>query len=123
MKLTDLVEGRGTMDPLDGASFPCFFPAERQFWNGWSCPFFTNEQAKAVLDALVKTSPDITYRVDADGSFVVSDANYPVDDREQRFGATVVTRRGEPVSLYSVGSWGWCWQEVFTEATTRHLVS
>jgi hypothetical protein len=112
MHIKELSGAKVSINAIEGVFFACYLTTVREHWNGWACPYFTAEVAKSVLEALVVVDPMCKYRIEADGTFVVIDENYPPEDRETKCGAVSVDRDGQPpISLYPLGSWGWCWEE------------
>jgi hypothetical protein len=82
-------------------------------WNGWSCPYFTREQADHVQSLL---SAGLTHEEDdvispydpVAGGYPVHNANYPDDDYV--IGPTVVAG----VEYFEIGSHNWTWNETKT---------
>jgi hypothetical protein len=112
LHLNNLYPGFATIDPLGDKAFPCYFTRAPISWNGFACPYFPAEVAKAMLEDLSKVEDAGSSRIEPDGTFVTIDPNYPPDQQESRWEAEVVERDGEePFPLYPVGSWAWCWVE------------
>lgn len=83
-------------------SFVGFVDGSR--WNGFLCPEFTLDVAMAIQ----AITPGMTYDGAAD-AFVFQDPEDALEDEPQRFAASTIVVEGEPLKVYGIGSYGWCW--------------
>src|SRR5690554_852187 len=80
-------------------------------WNGWACPYFTHDVAKAVLRASQKNGYNWSYEVQTD-AFVVSHRDDPEDYEPERFEAIRIDIENESFVVYGVGSFSWTWEQM-----------
>ncbi|MBK1901999.1 MULTISPECIES: hypothetical protein [Burkholderia] len=88
-----------------GPSYQAYSRGER--WNGWECPYFTIEEAMKLL-----AHPYLDgLRYDAEGDkFIMDDGDGEVLD-ETVFASRVVLVDGNPIKVYAIGAFGWCWNK------------
>lgn len=81
-----------------------------EYWNGWSCPYFTKEQGLALLPEWNGTleNEHITFD-EAQDTFLIAtgDPEWPFD---QYKGQDIETVDG-PQHVYPIGSFGYCWDD------------
>ena len=85
-------------------TFPGYTLDER--WNGWACPYFTKEQAWAIVIAWHEFGAEAGFDTGSD-EFVFG----LLDDDEgesERYSATLVAGK----KLFPVGNSSWIWDEV-----------
>jgi hypothetical protein len=92
-----------TTDVFDGQRFPGFTDGET--WNGWARPYFTFEQAQAVLNAHKDHSWKAWYDETQD-SFVF-DFSHDGNDELDEFPAVEIAG----MKLYPIGAGCWIWEE------------
>jgi hypothetical protein len=84
-------------------------------WNGWSCPYFTREQADRLTEVstafnaslspeMAECSEDITYD-EARDAYVITSSDYP--DEPQYISPTLI----DGVKYYCIGAFSWTWRE------------
>ncbi len=102
---------RVQMDGLDG-DFACYVEHDAH-WNGFACPWFTQEEAQRVIGAMhaLGLLSECSQVLEAPGvvkEFVCKFAE-PVDLEPWRFEGEEFAVLGR---LFPVGNRGWCWSEV-----------
>lgn len=102
-----LSEVRGDWAEVEDDEFPCYLSDQR--WNGWAVPYFTKEQAQAVVadhptiwsGGLVWQDDVILYTFPVDGEITETEIIKP----------TTITVDGQDLQVYQLCD-GWCWVEV-----------
>lgn len=74
-------------------------------WNGWACPFFSEEVAHQMMDDLRKDGYRAEYHKAADSFYV----KHQDDEASHKFEPVLATIDGEEKKLYSIGGFLWCW--------------
>lgn len=89
-------------------------------WNGWACPYFTFDQAKAMCEGFQAEgeafnkefhpgNPDAEafkwVYVELLDCFVIGMA----DGEPEAYGAHQMDTEDGPMKLYAIGAWGWVW--------------
>lgn len=82
------------------------------YWNGFECPFFTEDVATAILeetlDADLTQDYFLSYEYDEEKDmFILETRNIDLE-----FEAIYIeTEAGKRIALYPIGSWIWCWSK------------
>lgn len=119
---TNLIASRVSVD--GHGPFDCFVEVDRPEWNGYARPWFTKEQAEAVLGKL-RSSVHWDYEGWTWG-FAVWDRKDLEDDEFTEPAEVVEEWRGvkflgEPsIFLYPIGAGEWCWVEAESPASPSH---
>jgi len=93
------------IEALENVSFQGFTRGES--WNGWACPYFSHDTARAVLAASEQNGYSWCYDGDADAFFVRH-----ADDPEgfaEKFSALKAAIDGQDTALYAIGAYSWAW--------------
>ncbi|VWC80362.1 hypothetical protein BLA39750_01151 [Burkholderia lata] len=88
-----------------GPSYLAYSCGER--WNGWECPYFTIEEAMKLLEHPYLHG----LRYDAEGDKFIMDDGDGEDLYETVFASEVVLVDGNPIKVYAIGAFGWCWNK------------
>lgn len=77
-------------------------------WNGWECPFFTEDVAEDILRASEANGYSWRFSTIHNG-YVVSH----VDDKWPAtcYDGQRVTINGNPVTVYAIGTYEWTWSK------------
>lgn len=70
-------------------------------WNGWSCPYFTLEESKRIVNAHTATGQNASYNENSDTFCFES------QDEEEFY--TPLELKG--MKLYPIGNSSWIWEE------------
>lgn len=78
-------------------------------WNGWACPYFTRSEAEIVVN-----DQNLKHRQDPEGfpDWLEWDGDVIAIHNEDSTPTTYERIEPTPDGLYSIGAFGWCWQEV-----------
>jgi hypothetical protein len=108
----DFYMGTITADFLpDGMMLTCY--SNGDLHNGFGCPYFTREEAMKLCDVDLI---EISYN--KDGDFFQDNDPHAGEDTYEK---TSIVVDGEPVTVFAVGAYSWCWDEVqlLVETATR----
>ena len=75
-------------------------------WNGWACPYFTRDQASALVEGWLALGGQAHYDAASD-EFVFSSLEAS-DQLPERYGPTDVAGQ----RLYPIGTRAWIWEDV-----------
>lgn len=97
--------------------FPATVPVPEVRWNGFACPSFDRETAERVIAMVTRDGEDYhVFHWDGDTLVMVSTDG---STREQDpTGEWIDVERMEGPT-YSIGAWGWTWQEIDEDAPTE----
>jgi len=99
---------RFSIDFLDGEIFDGYTNGE--YWNGFACPYFTFEQAQAIVSASRARGFDARYDAEAD-QFTFEMQNSESEDDRDSFPAVKI----DNLKVYPIGAHCWIWDEVSQE--------
>lgn len=98
---------RFSIESLENAEFEGFTDGDS--WNGWACPYFTNQTAKTILKASEINGYSWRYDAAAD-AFLVSHIDDPESFEPERFESVNINVDGSNIVVYPVGAYSWIWE-------------
>lgn len=101
----DFRRARFTFGEAAGEIFEGFTNGEA--WNGFACPYFSHEIARAVLVASEQNGYSWRYDRDKD-AFFVRHSDDPENYAEE-FSAIKAVIEGQDTVLYAIGAYSWVW--------------
>ena len=103
---------------LDGTGTYEAYVLANEHWNGWSIPYFTRETADKWLtdqNALEQTEgmKQSYYDAARDAYVTYSDIDPDAENPDQQINGAVdfQDESGNPLHLYCINGWYWCWFE------------
>lgn len=106
MSLREFKRACFSNDMLGNAYFDGYTDGDS--WNGWACPYFTQDIAEAVLKASEKNGYIWSYDETA-ACFLVRHNEDPEDYEPEMFAGVKIQVEGHEIIAYAIGAYSWTW--------------
>jgi hypothetical protein len=87
-------------------------------WNGWQCPYFEKPAAMVVISYLLQDENTVAYFDPDRDAFIVNtycERGARDPEYDEVFAAEVMDTPDGTKTVYPIGAFSWCWDEVPTE--------
>lgn len=106
MSLREFTRARFFSDMLGNVYFDGYTDGDS--WNGWACPYFTQETAEAILNTSKENGYTWSYDETA-ACFIVRHNEDPEDYEPERFAGVKILAENREIIVFAIGAYSWAW--------------